>query len=146
MRSACPVLLAAALSLLAGAGCVPRLAGHPAAALPVAPVALVTEGSAFTRPGLREQIARAVEQISGHPVLVVDSPERSGDRRRAFAARFVKDHRELASYDAREPRCLGEAAVLAALGSSTDAVYRVTLDAVARARPVTPADLRSGPS
>ena len=137
------LLLAAALGLSPGAGCALRPPVRPTATPPVSPVALVTEGSAFTRPGMRERIGKAVEQISGRPVLLVDPPERSSDRRRGLAAKLARENHELAGYDWREPRCSSEAAVLAALASSTDAVYRVTLDAAAHARPVTPADLRS---
>jgi len=143
VRSAFHLLLAAALGLLADAGCALRPAGPPPTAPPVAPVSLVVEGSAFTRPGMRERIGKVLEQISEHPVLLVDPPERGSDRQRALAAKLAKDNRELAGYDWREPRCKAEAAVLAALASSTDAVYRVTLDVQAHARPVTPADLRS---
>jgi len=137
------LLLAAALGLSPGAGCALGPAARPTGAPPVAPVALLTEGSAFTRPGMRERIGKAVEQISGRPVLLVDPPERNSDRRRGLAGKLAKENRELAGYDWREPRCAAEATVLAALTSSTDAVYRVTLDAVAHTRPVTPADLRS---
>ena len=143
MRPVSSFLLAAALGLSPGAGCALRPPARPTAAPPVAPVALVTDGSAFTRLGMRERIAKAVEQISGRPVLLVDPPERNSDRRRGLAAKLAKETRELAGYDWREPRCTSEAAVLTALASSTDAVYRVTLDAAAHTRPVTPADLRS---
>ena len=143
MRPVSRLLLAAALGLSPGAGCGLRPPGRSTAAPPVAPVALVTEGSAFARPGMRERIGKAVEQISGRPVLLVDPTERDGDRRRGLVAKLAKENRELAGYDWREPRCAAETAVLAALASSTDAVYRVTLDAAAHTRPVTPADLRS---
>jgi len=143
VRPASRLLLAAALGLCLGAGCTLRPAGRLTAAPPVAPVALVTEGSAFTRPGVRERIGKALEQISGHPVLLVEPAERGSDRRRALAAKLAKENRELAGYDWREPHCAGEATVLVALASSADAVYRVTLDAAAATRPVTPADLQS---
>src|SRR5439155_17571789 len=143
VRPVSRLLLAAALGLSPGAGCGLRPPGRSTAAPPVAPVALVTEGSAFARPGMRERIGKAVEQISGRPVLLVDPTERDGDRRRALAAKLAKENRELAGYDWREPRCAAETAVLAALASSTDAVDPVTLDAAAHTRPVTPADLRS---
>jgi len=143
VRPVSSLLLAAALGLSPGAGCALGPAARPTGAPPVAPVALLTEGSAFTRPGMRERIGKTVEQISGRPVLLVDPPERNSDRRRGLAGKLAKENRELAGYDWREPRCAAEATVLAALTSSTDAVYRVTLDAVAHTRPVTPADLRS---
>jgi hypothetical protein len=107
-------------------------------------VALVTEGSALTRPGVREQIGKAVERATGHPVLFVDPVEGSNDRRRRLAAQLAKKNPELARYDWREPHCpAGAAAVLVALASNADAVYRVALDGTAQTRPITLDDLTS---
>ncbi len=136
------LLLAVAVALATG-GCTLRLGRGQTTAPPAAPVALVAEGSAFTRPGVRERVVRAVEHASGRRVLLVEPADGRSDPRRRLAARLAKEIPQLTGYDAREPQCAADADVLVALASNTDAVYRVTLDSTAHTRPPTTADLAS---
>jgi hypothetical protein len=138
------LLLVAALGMMPGVGCTLRLPAGENTAPPAAPVALVTGGSAFARPGVKEQVARAVRQVSGRRVLLLaESANAPNDPRRRLAARLAKENPPLASYDWRESQCAAEADVLLAFASNTDAVYRVVLDATTHTRPVTDADLAS---
>jgi hypothetical protein len=137
-------LLVAALGVVPGVGCSLRLPGSKDTAPPGAPVALVTSGSAFARPGVTEQVLKAVRQISGRRVLLFVPPANArSDPRRRLAAKLAKESPPVAGYDWREPQCTAEADVLIAFASNTDAVYRVVLDAAAHTRTVTDADRKS---
>jgi hypothetical protein len=107
-------------------------------------VALVTSGSAFARPGVATQVAKAVRQLSGRRVLLLEPATTRTDPRRRLAAKLTKESPQVAGYDWRESQCAAEADVLLALASNTDAVYRVVLDTATRRRPVTDGDRRSG--
>src|SRR6185295_12706738 len=78
------------LAVLPSTGCWLRPATPPHAGTPAAPVALVTEGSAFTRPDVRDRLAKAVRQLSGRPLLVVPPLDARDDPRRRVAARLAK--------------------------------------------------------
>ena len=131
------------LVLASGSGCTLPWSGRPEPVNLVAPVALVARGSALAHPGAPERIAKAVEQATGRPVLLVEPPGGSGDHRRGLAAGLAKKNPDLAGYDWREPQCAAEASVLIALESNTDAVYQVALDTTSHERPVTPEDFES---
>ena len=113
----------------------------------LAPVGLLTTGSAFERSGVREDVVRAVERASGRRVLVLGAPASvDSPRTKALAARLTKENPHVAGYDWREPRCTSHAAVLTAVENDVDAVYQVTLDVTERTRSLTEAEAaqRSG--
>ena len=143
MRPSLPLLLAA-LGLVPGVGCTLRLPGSGSTGPPGAPVALVASGSAFARPGVGDQVMKAVRQVSGRPVLLFVEPRNArNDPRRRLAAKLAKENPQLAGYDWRESQCAAEADVLLAFKTNTDAVYRVVLDATSRTRPIVDADIES---
>jgi len=106
------------------------------------PVGLLTEGSAFDRPGVREEVVKAVERVVRRRVLVLGA-EASMDETdvRALAARLTKENHALARYDWREPRCAAHVDVLTAIERDVDAVYRVSLDYAEHWRPATDPEL-----
>jgi hypothetical protein len=107
-------------------------------------VALVWSGSAFARPGVRDDVVRAVRDISGRRVLLVTEPTNArNEPRRRLAAKLAKDDPALGGYDWREPRCAAEADVLIAFATNTDAVYRVVLEATSQTRPIRASDRAS---
>lgn len=87
----------------------------------------MTEGSAFERPALRQDVLRALERTSGRRVLPLGataSVEEAGVK--ALAARLVQENPGLGRYDWREPHCGAHADVLTALQRGVDAIYRVS--------------------
>ena len=131
--------LLVALGLAASAACGLRASGRPDAG--AAPVGLLTEGSAFTRPGVREDVARAVERTTGRRVLLLDGPVSVEEpRMKALTARLAKENPGLARYDWREPQCAAQADVLTATQRDLDAVYRVSLDLREQTRPAAAAE------
>ena len=134
------VLLATVLLVAAACGLRPDWTPDPSPGA-AAPVALLTEGTAFDRPGLRDEVARAVARVSGRRVLVLGAPasvEESSAQE--LAARLTKANPGLRRYDWREPHCRAEGDVLTAIQRNVDAVYRVSLDVSERSRPLTEAE------
>jgi hypothetical protein len=133
-----------AAALLLSVGCGLHLGARTPAPAPGAhagAVGLVTEGSAFTQPGIRDAVVRAVESTSGRRVVLIDAHAPEIDARRMnLAATLAKTDKSLARYDWREPHCAGDATVLLALHHDVDAVYRVALEHGSTMRPPTPAE------
>jgi hypothetical protein len=111
-----------------------------------APVALLTEGTAFDRSGLRDQVAHAVARVSGRRVLVLGAPASVDETSvQELAARLRKTNPGLRRYDWREPHCKAEGDVLTAVQRNVDAVYRVSLEVAERSRPLTEAERAAHP-
>jgi len=113
------------------------------------PVGVLTEGSAFDRPELRQQVARSLERASRKRVLLLGVPASVGEGSlKELVSRLTKENPGLARYDWREPHCAAHVDVLTAVQRNVDAVYRVSLDYTERSRPATDAELalRSGRS
>src|SRR5262245_57399113 len=88
------------------------------------PVALVTTGSAFARPGLQEAAARAVAQATGRRVVRLDPASAEASHRR-IAERLARARGAVAGYDWRDGRCKADAAAAIAVDYEVDAVYRL---------------------
>jgi len=136
-----PIALLTALS--AACGLLPREAAHPP--LPETPerssVAVITEGSAFARPGVTEGVMRLLEYKTGRRVFLFSPPPASTDLQwQTTAAGLLKANPSLARYDWHEPHCTAYWAALPALEHDVDAVYRVSLDYSEASRPLVEPD------
>jgi hypothetical protein len=98
-------------------------------------VALVVEGSAFRRPGTREEVVIAVERATGRRAVIVPGFSTAMDRtRERLASRLAKERPRVAGYDWKEHRCAADAVTLSALDAGFAGGYRVKLDYATRMR------------
>ena len=142
-------LLAPAVAMVLCTACsLPFGLGRPRSPAPerARPVALITEGAVFARPGAQAAVVAALKRATRRRVIVVAAPSPAADPRvQRLASRFAKDNPHIATYDWREPQCAAESVVLAALQHDVGAVYRVSLARSERWRPATEAEIRARP-
>jgi hypothetical protein len=104
-------------------------------------VGVITEGSAFERPGVRRQVIDSIQRLIQRPVVSIDVPASPGDpAMTSLAARLVKEYPAIGAYNRREPQCAADSAVLTGLERGVDGVYRVSLDHTERSRPASAAE------
>src|SRR5262249_52644766 len=136
-----PIAVLTALS--AACGLLPQQAAPPPlpASAERSAVAAITEGSAFTRPGVTEGVMRLLEYKTGRRVFLFSPPPASTDLQcQTTAASLLKANPSLARYDWHEPRCTAYWAVLPGLEHDVDAVYRISLDYSEASRPLVEPD------
>jgi hypothetical protein len=98
------------------------------AASPKAAVAVVLEGSAFRRAGVREDVLAALEEATGRQVIVVPGFSTAMDpTRRRLVTELAKRRKTLANYDWKEPRCTADPVTLGGLEAGVAGGYGVTL-------------------
>jgi len=109
-------LLAPAVAMVLCTACsLPFGLGRPRSPAPerARPVALITEGAVFARPGVRAAVVAALKRATRRRVIVVAAPSPAADPRvQRLASRFAKDNPHIATYDWREPQCAAESVVL----------------------------------
>src|SRR6266850_1534989 len=127
-------LLAPAVAMVLCTACsLPFGLGRPRSPAPerARPVALITEGAVFARPGARAAVVAALKRATRRRVIVVAAPSPAADPRvQRLASRFAKDNPHIATYDWREPQCAAESVVLAALQHDIGAVVGEALKAL----------------
>jgi len=121
-------LLVLAVALVPSACGVLRIPGaRSSGAVGGRPVALLTEGSAFTE-AVRGATVAALQQVLARPVRPIEGlPAPADAETKALAVRLMSGRSVVARYDWREPHCAGERAVLAGVTYGVDALYRVVL-------------------
>jgi hypothetical protein len=134
------------VALLFGAACGQGLFRRTAKpAPPDDAVALVLEGSAFRRAGVKEKVVDAVAQTTGRRVVIVPGFSTAmNPTRERLAAELGKRDRAVASYDWKEPRCEADALTVSALDANVTGGYRVALDYVSRTKTVGPKKGKGG--
>src|SRR5262245_48310870 len=138
-------ILAVVVLALVGGAC--ALTGRPSSDAPAggtAPVALLTEGSAFAHPELQDTAVHALERATGRRVVRLDPGSQKASRARV-ASRVVRAHPAVKGYDERPSSCSADAPVTIALDYDVAAVYRLALEYEQRSRPLAKQDKRGRP-
>jgi len=116
----------------------------PAAAAGALPVALVVDGSAATRPGAAASVATVLGDATGRRVVMGTRDPAANAALPQLAERLAHQHKGMARYDWREPRCPMQTAAAVAAAAPVAAVYHVTLDVTDHTRPAEPVDAARG--